>query len=87
MLTLFGRSQDAPEYLNGLWACIAASLVIICTVLVLDTYFWFSNKRQARGELVIEPVEGADVSEPFFVELRHLANCWSRNLSDIRCNI
>lgn len=53
------RTQDKPEYLPGLWACMAASLIIIATVCCLDTYFYFCNAKQARGELAIE---GADVS-------------------------
>ncbi|KAK4628549.1 uncharacterized protein CLAFUR5_04001 [Fulvia fulva] len=55
--SLVFRTQDSPEYLPGLWACMAASLIIIATVCCLDTYFYFCNAKQARGELAIE---GAD---------------------------
>lgn len=57
LLTSLCRSQDSPGYKPGLWACITSSLIIIVVVCMLDTYFWFANKKQARGELVIE---GAD---------------------------
>lgn len=57
------RSQDLPDYLPGLWACITACLIIIAIVIMLDTYFYFANAKQARGELAIE---GSNVSNPYF---------------------
>lgn len=41
--SLVFRSQDAPQYHPGLFACIAASLLVIIIVLVLDTKFYFDN--------------------------------------------
>lgn len=61
--SLVFRTQDAPEYLPGLWACMVASLVIIVTVCGLDAYFYVANKRADRGGFAIE---GADVSIVLF---------------------
>jgi hypothetical protein len=58
----FRREQDKPGYKPGLWACMTGSLIIVVIVIVTDTYFYFCNKKQARGELIIEPVEGTDSS-------------------------
>lgn len=33
---------------------MAACLIIIITVCLLDTYFYFANAKAARGELAIE---------------------------------
>ncbi|KJX96043.1 phthalate transporter like protein [Zymoseptoria brevis] len=55
--SLVFRTQDAPGYIPGLWACIAASLLMITTCCCLNTYFYFANKKQARGGYAIE---GAD---------------------------
>ena len=52
--SLVFRTQDAPDYRPGLWACMTACLVIICTVLALDSWFWISNRRAKRGEVVLE---------------------------------
>lgn len=57
--SLVFRTQDSPSYLPGLWACIAASLLIIVLVCILDTYFYFQNKKQATG---VYAIEGANVS-------------------------
>lgn len=58
------RTQDKPEYLPGLWACMAASLIIIVTVCLLDVYFFYANAKASRGELAIE---GAQVDSRFVV--------------------
>lgn len=55
--SLVFRTQDSPDYIPGLWACITASLLIIVIVVLLDIYFFFQNKKQARGSYAIE---GAD---------------------------
>lgn len=54
------REQDAPEYRPGLWACMAGSLIIIVIVILTDIHFYFCNKKQAKGELIIEAVPGVD---------------------------
>ncbi|KAK3081681.1 hypothetical protein LTS18_003938 [Coniosporium uncinatum] len=55
--SLVFRSQDAPAFHPGLYACITASLLIIVVVILLDIKFYFDNKKQARGELIIEGSE------------------------------
>lgn len=39
---------------------MTGSLIIVVIVIVTDIYFYFCNKKQARGELIIEPVPGTD---------------------------
>ncbi|KAK5144408.1 hypothetical protein LTR04_001570 [Oleoguttula sp. CCFEE 6159] len=55
--SLVFRSQDAPKYHPGLYACITASLLIIVIVILLDIKFYFDNKKADRGEAVIEGSE------------------------------
>lgn len=62
MLTNACRSQDAPGYKPGLTACIVGSVIIVLIVAVTDTHFYFANKKQARGEKIIEPVPGVESS-------------------------
>ncbi|EFR01062.1 hypothetical protein MGYG_04065 [Nannizzia gypsea CBS 118893] len=52
--SLVFRSQDAPEYIPGIWAAITSQLVLLLTVAVMSWHFWRSNKKADRGELVIE---------------------------------
>ena len=56
--SLVFRSQDAPKYHPGLWACIASQILVILIVLGLDIKFYFANKRAERGERIIEGIEG-----------------------------
>ena len=48
------RSQDAPQYHPGLWACIVANLIIIVTVAINTVLFRRKNKQADRGEVVLE---------------------------------
>ena len=60
------REQDkATGYKPGLWACITGNLIILAIISVTDVYFYFCNKKQARGELIIEPVPGTDSEVSF----------------------
>lgn len=63
--SLVFRQQDAPGYKPGLWACMTGSLIIVLIVIVTDTYFFFCNKKQAKGEKIIEPVPGVDSNDKF----------------------
>ncbi|KAI9704059.1 MAG: hypothetical protein M1820_005681 [Bogoriella megaspora] len=55
--SLVFRTQDSPTYHPGLWACIAASLLIIVIVCGLSVRFWYDNRKQAQGKLAIEGSE------------------------------
>ena len=77
--SLIFRSQDSPRYHPGLYGCITAALLTIVTVILLDIKFWFDNKKQAEGKLVIEGGEVRDASinnalsvhaDPFFLTER-----------------
>ena len=52
------RSQDAPKYRFGLWSCVFASGLVIVCVTILWVYFIFENRKQRKGEKVIEKTEG-----------------------------
>lgn len=44
---------------------MTGSLIIIVIVIITDIHFYFKNKKQARGELILEPVDGTDSSVSF----------------------
>jgi len=44
---------------------MTGSLIIILIVILTDTHFYFANKKQARGQKIIEPVEGVDSTVSF----------------------
>ncbi|RYO89425.1 hypothetical protein DL766_003258 [Monosporascus sp. MC13-8B] len=53
--TLVFRSQDAATgYRPGLYACIAACLLIIALTCLCDLKFWLENKKADRGEKELE---------------------------------
>jgi len=52
--SLVFRSQDAPQYHPGLYACIASQVVILFIVLLLTIKFKTENKKADRGEIHIE---------------------------------
>ncbi|EAS30930.3 phthalate transporter [Coccidioides immitis RS] len=52
--SLVFRSQDAPEYIPGIWAAITSQLLILVIVAIMSLYFWRCNRKADRGEMVIE---------------------------------
>ena len=53
--TLVFRTQDAPTgYKPGLYACIAAALLILILTGLCDLKFYFENKKADRGEKELE---------------------------------
>lgn len=52
--SLIFRQQDSPRYLPGLYGCIACAGLTIILVALLTVKFLADNKKQARGELIIE---------------------------------
>jgi hypothetical protein len=56
--SLVFRTKDAPTYRPGIYAAIACNILIIIIVSCLSTYFTICNRKQARGQKVIEGQEG-----------------------------
>ncbi|KAL1845948.1 hypothetical protein VTK73DRAFT_387 [Phialemonium thermophilum] len=52
--SLVFRSQDAPEYRPGLYACIACSLLSIVLVCALSIDFYFQNRLADREGKILE---------------------------------
>ncbi|KAL4760939.1 major facilitator superfamily domain-containing protein [Aspergillus foveolatus] len=52
--SLVFRSQDAPDYIPGIWAVIACQLCLLIVVGALSLHFWISNRKADRGEKIIE---------------------------------
>ncbi|KAF1985521.1 MFS general substrate transporter [Aulographum hederae CBS 113979] len=57
--SLVFRTQDSPEYHNGIWACIACSLLNIILVGWLSLIFKRENRKVDAGRL---NVDGSEVS-------------------------
>ncbi|KAL4895274.1 major facilitator superfamily domain-containing protein [Aspergillus ambiguus] len=51
--SLVFRTQDAPDYIPGIWAAIACQLLVLVVVALLSIHFWTSNRKADRGEKVI----------------------------------
>ncbi|KAJ5528221.1 hypothetical protein N7513_012380 [Penicillium frequentans] len=52
--SLVFRSQDAPKYLPGIYACLTANGIILLLTTLLVVYFSMQNKLANRGMVVIE---------------------------------
>ena len=52
------RSQDAPAYVPGIWACLTANFLILAIVGVSSIYFAKCNRKADREGYVIEGQEG-----------------------------
>jgi len=52
--SLVFRSQDAPQYLPGIYACIVSQAIVIMLVVALTLKFIRDNRKQAAGALIIE---------------------------------
>ncbi|KAL4905041.1 hypothetical protein BDW74DRAFT_185179 [Aspergillus multicolor] len=52
--SLVFRSQDAPDYVPGIWAVMACQLCLLVVVGALSFYFWRCNQKADRGEKIIE---------------------------------
>ncbi|KAK0713077.1 MFS general substrate transporter [Lasiosphaeria miniovina] len=63
--SLVFRSEDAPGYRPGLYACIATCLLNLIIVAVLSISFYFLNRQADRGERELE-CEGDDDYQPGF---------------------
>ena len=56
--SLVFRTEDSPTYRPGIYAAIACNILVILLVCVLSVYFTICNRKQARGQKVIEGQEG-----------------------------
>jgi len=56
--SLIFRSQDAPHYRPGIYAAIACDGLIVVIVVILSIYFRTCNRKVAKGQMVIEGLEG-----------------------------
>lgn len=56
--SLVFRSQDAPRYLPGIYACLASQVIILIMVILMTLKFMADNKKQAAGHKVIEGLPG-----------------------------
>ncbi|OJJ54955.1 hypothetical protein ASPSYDRAFT_34775 [Aspergillus sydowii CBS 593.65] len=52
--SLVFRSQDAPDYIPGIWAVITCQLCLLVVVAALSLHFWISNRKADRGEKILE---------------------------------
>jgi len=48
------RSQDAPQYIPGIWVCIGLNLLIVATTIMNTIIFRKQNAKADRGEVVLE---------------------------------
>merc|ERR1712224_1136538 len=56
--SLIFRSQDAPHYRPGIYAALACDGLIIMIVGILSIHFRRCNRKVAKGQMVIEGLEG-----------------------------
>ncbi|KAF3403250.1 hypothetical protein DPV78_003751 [Talaromyces pinophilus] len=56
--SLVFRSQDAPTYLPGIYACLTANGLIAVVITVVLVYFTARNRQAERGLAIIEGLPG-----------------------------
>lgn len=52
------RQQEAPRYATAVWISIGSHVLIAAFVAVFTAWFWFANRRQRAGKMVLEATEG-----------------------------
>ncbi|KZM21583.1 uncharacterized protein EKO05_0008037 [Ascochyta rabiei] len=52
------RTQDKPNYVPGITACMIAAGLIVVIALLMNLKFWRANKRADAGGKIIEGLEG-----------------------------
>ncbi|RDA88477.1 hypothetical protein CP532_6647 [Ophiocordyceps camponoti-leonardi (nom. inval.)] len=55
---LLFRSQDAPRYLPGIYACIACNVCILVSIAGMTMWLWRSNTKARKGLVVLEGMKG-----------------------------
>lgn len=48
------RQPEAPRYTTAVWVSIGSHIVIIGLVAAFSVYFWYANKRQRKGKVLLE---------------------------------
>ena len=52
------RQEEAPRYMTAIWIGISSHVLMIAIVCVCTVLFWLANRRQRKGQGLIESVEG-----------------------------
>lgn len=52
------RQNEAPRYATAVWVSIGSHAVIVAFVGLFSLWFWFANRRQRAGKIVLEGTEG-----------------------------
>src|SRR3978361_884657 len=52
------RQPEAPRYMTAIWISIGSHILMIAFVCLFSVYFYRANKRQRRGEQILEETEG-----------------------------
>ncbi|KAL3421325.1 major facilitator superfamily transporter [Phlyctema vagabunda] len=52
------RQTEAPRYMTAIWISIGSHILIIGIVLCFTLYFWSANRRQRKGEALLERTVG-----------------------------
>ena len=52
------RQPEAPRYPTAVWVSIGSHILIVVLISAFTTHFYFSNKRQRAGKIVLEEIEG-----------------------------
>lgn len=48
------RQPEAPRYITAIWVSMGSHLIIIGIVVVFSWYFWYRNRQQREGKIVLE---------------------------------
>ena len=52
------RQSEAPRYPTAVWISIGSHIMIVVIVSVFSAYFYYANRRQRAGKIVLEATEG-----------------------------
>lgn len=52
------RQNEAPRYATAVWVSIGSHAVIVVSVGLFSLWFWFANRRQRTGKILLEGTEG-----------------------------
>ena len=52
------RQSEAPRYPTAVWISIGSHIMIVVIVSAFSAYFYYANRRQRAGKIVLEATEG-----------------------------